>query len=166
MRIGVTGHQRLSEASNWLWVREDLDRLLLCMQAPLIGITSLAIGADQLFAAAVLLHGGLLEIVIPFSGYESTFSEAFDRQEYDRLLLCAARVDILVTDGTKEEAYFAAGKEIVNRAELLIAVWDGKPAVGLGGTGDIVNYAQKRHLRIIHINPTTHTVTEYQPGTE
>jgi hypothetical protein len=166
MRIGVTGHQRLSEAANWLWVREELDRLLLPMQAPLIGITSLAIGADQLFATAVLLHGGLLEIIIPFSGYESTFSEACDRQEYDRLLQCAARVDILVTDGTKEEAYFAAGKNIVNRSELLIAVWDGKPAVGLGGTGDIVNYAMRQHMRTIHINPTTHNVAEYKPGTE
>jgi hypothetical protein len=130
------------------------------MQAPLIGITSLAIGADQLFATTVLLHGGSLEIIIPFTGYEFTFSEARDRREYDRLLQCAARVDILVTDGTNEEAYFAAGKDIVNRSELLIAVWDGKPAVGLGGTGDIVNYALKRPLKIIHINPTTHNVAE------
>lgn len=160
MRIGVTGHQRLLHPEDWLWVRQELDRLLLPVLGPLIGITSLAMGADQAFATAVLLRGGLLEIIVPFAGYELTFSEVGDRREYDRLLQCAARVDILVTDGTKEEAYFAAGKTIVDRSELLIAVWDGKPAVGLGGTGDIVTYGIRQHMRIIHINPTTHNAAE------
>jgi hypothetical protein len=34
----------------------------------------------------------------------------------------------------------------VNRSDRLLAVWDGKPAQGLGGTGDIVAYAKSRGL--------------------
>ena len=37
----------------------------------------------------------------------------------------------------------AAGKSIVDSCEMLIAIWDGKPARGLGGTGDVVRYARK-----------------------
>jgi hypothetical protein len=33
------------------------------------------------------------------------------------------------------------GKVVVDRAEVLIAVWDGLPARGLGGTADVVAYA-------------------------
>jgi len=109
MRIGVTGHQRLPHAEDWHWVRRNWN-VTLPLSGSLIGITSLAIGADQLFATTVLLRGGLLEIIIPFSGYEFTFSEACDRQEYHRLLLCAARADILVTDVTKQDAYLQLEK--------------------------------------------------------
>jgi hypothetical protein len=36
----------------------------------------------------------------------------------------------------------AAGAIVADRCERLIAVWDGRPALGLGGTGDVVRYAQ------------------------
>jgi hypothetical protein len=41
-----------------------------------------------------------------------------------------------------EEAFLAAGKSVVDNCQVLIAVWDGKPARGLGGTADIVRYAR------------------------
>ena len=41
-----------------------------------------------------------------------------------------------------EEAFLAAGTSVVDNCEALIAVWDGKPARGLGGTADIVRYAR------------------------
>jgi hypothetical protein len=47
-----------------------------------------------------------------------------------------------------EAAYFAAGKLIVNRCDLLLAVWDGQPAGGLGGTGDIVGYARTNDVAV------------------
>jgi hypothetical protein len=160
MRVGVTGHQRLEEPANWAWVKQELDRLLLTLSPPLIGITSLALGADQLFANAVLVHGGSLEIIIPFARYEFTFSEGHDREEYVGLLQRATIVDVLEKHDAHEQAYFAAGKMMVDRSELVIAVWDGKPAAGLGGTGDVVGYAMQQGKTAIHVNPSNHVVKE------
>lgn len=159
MRVGITGHQKLENPANWEWVRSQLDRVLLTLPQPLIGISSLAVGADQLFATAILGQGGTLEIIVPFEGYESTFSEGHPQQAYYGLLQRASRVDVLKRYGTDEVAYFAAGKALVDRSELLISVWDGKPASGLGGTGDVVAFALKRNKRVVHINPVTKEVS-------
>ena len=160
MKIGITGHQRLKEPARWGWVQQELDRLLSSLTPPLIGITSLAVGSDQLFANAVLRRGGSLEIVVPFAGYELTFSEERDREEYIRLLQHASKKEVLVKSGSDEEAYLASGKRMVDQSELLIAVWDGMPAVGLGGTGDVVSYAVQQRKRTIHLNPITQEVVE------
>lgn len=160
MRIGITGHQKLKETARWGWVRQEIDRLLSSLTPPLIGVTSLAVGADQLFANAVLQRGGSLEIVIPFAGYESTFSTERDRQEYTRLLEHALKKEVLEKDGSDEDAYFASGKRTVDMSELLIAVWDGMPATGLGGTGDVVSYAVQQRKKTIHLNPITQEIVE------
>jgi hypothetical protein len=160
MRVGVTGHQRLEQPANWGWVRRELDRLLPALAPPLVGVTSLAVGADQLFADAVLRHGGSLEVVVPFAGYEFTFSEGESRRAYGQLLRRAARREVLEKRGSEEEAYFAAGKRMVELSELLIAVWDGLPATGLGGTGDVVGYAVRQGKKTIHLNPVTHQIEE------
>ncbi len=54
-----------------------------------------------------------------------------------------------------EEAYMAAGQEIVRLAELMIAVWNGAPAAGLGGTGDVVRHARQSGRKVWHLNPVT-----------
>lgn len=160
MRIGITGHQRLREPAGWNWVKRELDGLLASSASPLVGITSLAVGADQLFADAVLEHRGSLEVVIPFAGYEFAFSSGREREEYARLLQRALRKEVLEKHGSDEEAYFASGKRMVDQSDLLIAVWDGLPASGLGGTGDVVSYAMQQGKRIIHLNPITQEVAE------
>lgn len=160
MRIGVTGHQRLNEPANWEWVKREIARFLSSLSSPLVCVTSLAVGADQLFANAVLQHDGALEVVLPFPEYESTFTEARDRQEYARLLKRASKIEVLEKHGSDEDAYFASGKRVVDTSDLIIAVWDGKPAAGRGGTGDVVNYAIQQRKRVIHLNPTTQKLTE------
>jgi len=159
MRVGITGHQRLDEPANWAWVRKEMDRVLVSLPRPLIGISSLAIGADQVFANAVLERGGTLEVIVPFVGYESTFSEQHDRQAYLCFLASASRVDVLERDRTDQESYFASGKIMIDRSELVIAVWNGKPALGFGGTGDIVANALEHNKRVVQINPATKRVT-------
>ena len=37
-----------------------------------------------------------------------------------------------------EDAYRAAGEAVVERSDVLLAVWDGQPAKGIGGTGEVV----------------------------
>jgi hypothetical protein len=89
----------------------------------------------------------MLEIIVPFAEYGLTFAAGRNRSEYER-------------HGTNDEAYLASGKTMVERSDLLIAVWNGKPAAGLGGTGDIVKYAVRQHKRTIHVNPISYSVSE------
>ena len=158
MRVGITGHQRLRQPSDWDWAESEMRAVLETCAAPLIGISSLAAGADQLFAEIVLQNGGTLEAIIPFADYEKTFTEQEDRDTYRSLLTSAANVELLEQVDSNEEAYLLAGKRVADLSELVLALWDGKPAQGLGGTADVVQYAQDKRKKIIHLNPTTREV--------
>jgi hypothetical protein len=151
MIVGVTGHQDVPPAA-LDYIRRALDTQLSSM-APLVGVCSLAAGGDQLFAEAILKQGGALNVVIPCWAYETAFSDQTDQEQYARLLKKADDVVRLDYPAPSEEAFFAAGKRVVDMADELIAIWDGQQARGHGGTADIVDYAQGRKKQIIIIWP-------------
>jgi hypothetical protein len=98
--------------------------------------------------------GASIDAVIPFEGYERTFTTARALNEYFALLAHAARVTFLPRVGDDEECFLNAGKTVVRRSDVLIAIWNGRPARGLGGTADIVRFAKhKQRLQIKWINP-------------
>jgi len=153
MRIGITGHQRLKNSAAWAQVRTQITNTINLAHKPIIGISSLAIGADQMFAEIVLHLQGELEVIIPFKGYELKFEDELGREAYHRLLGQATRVKTLKKHGSDEEAYFEAGRIIADSCDEMIAVWDGQPAVGLGGTADVVDYCKShgKPIVIIHV---------------
>ncbi len=166
MRIGITGHRNLGDAAAVAWVRTVLDRLLGERPADLVGISSLARGADQLFAELVLLRKGKLEVLLPFAEYRDRLSADQDREMYERLL-ARASVETLPRAGrTDEEAYLQAGHEVVARCDLLLAVWNGAPAGGLGGTAEIVAHARSAGRSLIVIDPIRRTVVRSGEGAE
>jgi len=147
MRIGLTGHQNIpSQALEYVTrgIAEVLDRV----KDELVGVSSLAAGADQLFASMVLERGGSLQLVIPCRRYEETFPDPEDLTNFRTLLERAVSVETLSFDEPSEEAYLAAGCRVVDLSDVLLAVWDGQPARGKGGTGDIVEYARSRATRV------------------
>jgi len=148
-RVGITGHQRLDAPASWTWVSTVMQVELAAMTSPLVGVTSLAIGADQLFARLILELGGKLHAVLPFADIERSFS-SMDVAAY-RELVAQSTVEVLKVAGTDEDAYFAAGLRIVELSDVLLAVWNGKPAKGKGGTADVVNYAASRQLPLISL---------------
>lgn len=160
MNIGITGHQKLEDSSLWGWADTEIDELFSKNTQSLIGISSLAIGADQLFANSVLRNSGSLWVIIPFNGYELKFSEGTHREEYFRLLNRASQVEVLEWIESDELSYFNAGKRLVDLSDILFAVWNNKPAAGLGGTGDVVKYAIDSNKKVFHLNPITQTVNE------
>nr|WP_239110703.1 hypothetical protein [Streptomyces microflavus] len=105
-------------------------------------LSSLAVGADQLFADLALTCGAELTVVIPSGDYEACFENAADLARYRLLKSRAAREIRLDFPHSTDEAYYAAGAYIADHCDRLLAVWDGRPARGLGGTGDIVTYAR------------------------
>lgn len=161
MRVGITGHQRLEQSSDWDWTRTELRNALGSLPQPLIGVSALAIGSDQLFAQLILDRGGVLEAVIPFDNYQRTFAASLDRDEYHRLLKQARRVSVLPDVESDEQAYMLAGITIVDRCELLLAVWNGQPAIGLGGTADVVNSALQQRKPLVHFNPVTREIHSF-----
>ncbi|MGV4986988.1 hypothetical protein ACWC0C_12625 [Streptomyces sp. NPDC001709] len=140
VRLGFTGH-RAVPASLLPYVRSRMAEML-GGQGRVEVVTSLAAGADQIFAEVALGRGVPVTAVIPGMDFEGHLGDAETRAAYRRLLrACAARVDLPV-EATHEAAYRAAGRWIVEHADRLIAVWDGCPARGPGGTGDVVAYAR------------------------
>ena len=150
MRVGVTGHQDIPPQARE-YVTRGTNTILERLNRELIGVSSLAAGGDQVFASLVLERGGRLEVVLPCTGYETTFSRLEDLRNFHALLERAATVETLSFDTPSDDAYLAAGCRVVDLSELLLAIWDGQPARGRGGTADVVDYARRRgtHLEIV-----------------
>ena len=149
MKIGFSGHQNAPEHA-MRFLRGAVHELVTA-EPDSIGITSLAAGADQTFAQVVLDSGGQLHAVLPCEGYDRTFSTTTDLCLYTSLLERSSTVTNLPFPEAKEEAFLAAGIVVCERCDILLALWDGEPAAGLGGTADIVSYADAigRNTKII-----------------
>ena len=156
MKIGITGHQE-REGIDWEWVKIKVERYLVG-KSRIIGFSSLAKGTDQLFANAVLDHGGTLIAVIPVNDYE-TYFKGYDLDEYQRLLAASDPIE-LGSIKRDAQAFLDAGKWIVREVDKMIAVWDGEPAEGAGGTGDIVEYAKALNKPVLHLNPMSEIVVD------
>jgi len=157
-RVGITGHQRLDDSNVWLWVASVLRDELARLRPPLVGVTSLAVGADQLLARLVLERGGTIHAVLPFADIERSFPP--ERVRAYRELARQASIEVLDTPGTDEDAYLAAGQRVVDLSDIVLAVWNGKRAKGKGGTADVVAYARRRGVPLVHIDPVSRTVRQ------
>lgn len=183
LRVGVTGHRHLPDAEG-LTARVTVALERVCRLVPasattpvyLSVVSSLAEGADRLVAHAVLRDpDNLLEVILPLpdDDYKADFATAESRRAFDALLMRADDVMIVAPAATREEAYLHAGQEMAERSDVLIALWDGQPPHGPGGTGAIVGFARDRGISLIwietappfHIHEEIHgdrLVTEYR----
>ena len=146
-RIGITGHQNIPVQS-LTYIRRTLEAILLGENERIEAFSSLAAGADQIFAEAALACDATLVAVIPSEDYASTFSSENELKLYGQLKERAARCIDIGYANSSEEAYYAAGLYVADHSDLLIAVWDGARARGFGGTADIVRYAQTKDVRV------------------
>ena len=156
VRIGISGHQKLGAQEATAWTQAQIE-IALNKKDFYSGITSLAEGADQLFGQVVLDLGRSIEVVIPCDHYEDAFTNAAAARLFRQLKQRALYCHSLPFSRPSEEAFYEAGKRVVQMSDLLIAVWNGKPAAGLGGTADIVKYALESAKEVLHINPFTLT---------
>ncbi len=152
-RIGCTGHQNIRGQTRRNVASAVATELNTSKDDKLIGYTSLAEGADQLFAFSLLAAGGELHVVIPSAGYESSFQSESARATYLALLGLATETRTLPFEAPSEDAYLAAGREVADCADVLLAVWDGEGAAGKGGTGDVVAYAHAKGVDVRVIWP-------------
>lgn len=154
MRAGVTGHQELGPAPSVRWVSDEL-RCALNRENVTVGLSCLAKGTDQIYARLLKELGIPLEAIVPCRNIESSFHDPLELKNFQELLMTARYCTTMPFSEPSEQAYFAAGRHLVDRSEMLIAVWDGQPARGLGGTADVVKYARMKNVRVFHLNPAT-----------
>jgi len=150
-RIAKVLQQLCSEAEA---VRAENAAAFAATPMRLLFVSPLADGADQIGAELALQLGFELHAVLPFAR-ERTRADLPDgesRTRFDELLEKASCVLELPGDEAHElEAYVMAGRATVAHCDVLIAVWDGLPPRGRGGTGAVVRYAFDWATPVVHV---------------
>ena len=173
LRVGVTGHRAdmLAEGSVEP-LRKRIRAILTLIAAAgadllekerncfapgacqLRFLSPIADGADQIAAEVALDLGWELEAILPFerSAYAASLASDAARERLDGLIGRAACLLELPGDpGDGLDAYVMTGRATVAHCDLLIAVWDGLPPRGRGGTGEVVQFALTRGTAIAHV---------------
>jgi hypothetical protein len=168
LRIGVSGHRvppKLPEESEGQ-LRAVVERMLAAIvdtarransASAFVIVSSLAEGSDRIVAAAGLAAGFALQAVLPFdrAEYARDFETQISRKEFEELLARAR--DVFELDGKADQrprAYEAAGLFMLANIDVLIAIWDGEVAAGIGGTAQIVERAIADGIVVVWIEPS------------
>ncbi len=161
LRVGVTGHRLLEDpASLRPAIRQAIDRIkqlagdIQDTSLVLVVVSALAEGADRLVAREVLAEAdSRLEAALPLptEEYLDDFERPESKQEFQELLGQASDCWTAPAGGSREEAYEQAGHYVVKRSDALIALWDGEPEKGRGGTAAIVGYARDRDVPLVWV---------------
>jgi hypothetical protein len=153
VRVGITGHTRLTEHST----RLVYDALVLALRSypagTLRGVTCLAEGADQIFARAVIAAEGTFEVVLPSRDYRLRCISPGNAPSFDRLLEDAVTVSYACPGTCGSAAYAAANVELLRRSSYLLAVWDGQRAGEAGGTAEVVALAELSGVPVDRVWP-------------
>jgi len=172
LRFGISGHRTLGEADaerihktlvalfrdahDTLQHLSASHRDLFTGNAQLRLVTPLAEGSDRLAAEAALAAGFALDCPLPFTRelYEADFASEASRKTFHGLLAKATNVfELEETRGFDDNrAYEAVGLMTLRQCDILITVWNGKPAEGRGGTAEIISRAIDSNIPIIWVH--------------
>jgi hypothetical protein len=98
---------------------------------------------------------GIREIVVlpfPRSRFEHDFRSGESLREFRDLLDAADSViEPASAPQVPEDGYETASSVIIGCADLLLAVWDGQPGRGVGGTAHTVDKALQRGMPVIWV---------------
>ena len=170
LTVGITGHRTLDPAVEpalaaavggvLARMRADVGRIAEQQRgrfadepSRLTMVSGLAAGADQIAAETALAQGYRLVALLPFDQdhYATTMAPA----ERARMASLVARADHVWTPPAGSvsgaAAYVLAGDVTVAGCDLLIAVWDGEPERGPGGTAAVVAEAVRRGVPVVHV---------------
>jgi len=155
--VGVTSHRDIPT--------DEVEALRKCVQTffaqlreafpelPLVVLSALAEGGDQLIAEEALAIGARLiaPLPLPRALYVEDFATPAVRANFEAL---CSRAEIVLLPrlmeqphhvigahgAARDRQYAKAGVYIASHCHVLLSLWDGNGAAGLGGTAQIVNY--------------------------
>ncbi|MGH8089949.1 MAG: hypothetical protein ACREO6_00670 [Rudaea sp.] len=157
LTIGVTSHRNLV-ASEVEAIRQGVRAFLARMRheyphMPLVVVSALAEGGDQLVAEEALAAGARLIAPLPLTRaqYAEDFTDAVARRRFDALCDAAQVIELpqlmngavhapAPTGHERDRHYAQSGVFVSDHCHILLAIWDGKPSALLGGTAQIVRY--------------------------
>lgn len=155
--VGFTGHRQLADpVKAAAAIREALAQLGRELPGAWVALSSVAAGSDQVFVREARQGGLAWHAILPLPRAE--FARDFSAEEWtevETLLTGAEHVQVISENGTRDDAYLDAGIETVNGSDVLLALWDGQPARGKGGTADIVAYARDLGRPVVIIDANT-----------
>lgn len=172
--IGVTGNRKLGNRSAITRAaRLALDSIR--QMAPpltdtaklLIVLSPLAEGADRLVVREALrIPETMLKAVLPMKkdDYMQDFTTEESKKEFEELLAQARSIEILPVTNSRNEAYEKVGWYVVDRCDVLMAIWDGKSSGGRGGTQEIVQYARDNNRPLVWIHTENPSQIEIERG--
>ena len=152
--LGVTGRRDL-DPENLLRLRlelsDKLDAIIREAGGPeeLLMLNALAMGADALMFDLAREKSIPVAAVLPLPAedYSLDFPQGPDRDAFCRRLAQSRYVwapDIALP---RPECYDLLGETLVRHADTLIALWDGKPDRGPGGTAAVLERARAKTTR-------------------
>jgi hypothetical protein len=151
IRLAITGHRTLHTIQA---VSRQIDLALAQLagdhQPPWIIYSSLAEGADRLVVERIFArYPAQLIVPLPVAEeeYIKDFSDSQSVLEFKHWMNLAHQVVHLPTS-PRPQAYLLAGLYMLDHCDHLIAVWDGLPARGPGGAGQIVEQARRRSIPV------------------
>lgn len=157
LAIGFTGHRSIpDEAKSRESIRGFLREQKAKTQAIVYGVSSAAAGSDLLFAESCIELEIPLRILLPLS--REDFKQDFDAATWLRVEAVVSKaisVEVTGRGENRNEAYYECGVDTVQQSQLLIAVWDGEPSRGMGGTQEIKEFAEKMGKPVIWIHSVT-----------
>ncbi|MCF3142191.1 hypothetical protein [Streptomyces platensis] len=142
MRVGITGHRGLPEPVEAQVRALLLEHVETYDARDLVCISCIADGPDAWWAHAVVAAGGQIEVVVPAAEYREGLPD-WHHPVYDNLMQRASDVHETGLKESTSEAHQAGSEILVGLSDRLVAVWDGQPARGYGGTADVVAYAER-----------------------
>jgi hypothetical protein len=92
-------------------------------------------------------------VVLPAADYRERKIKSDNLAEFDDLIGRARMVRTLPFERSDRNAYMLASEEVLDSIDSLIAVWDGGPSGGHGGTADVVEAARARGLPVTVVWP-------------
>ena len=117
--------------------------------------TPLATGADQIAAICARSSGYFIRALLPFEAneYRQDFADGDELDMFEQALEAADEIVALPGQRSDvESAYLVVGQSLVETADVLIAIWDGEPGRGPGGTANVVDLALKNATPVIHLH--------------
>jgi hypothetical protein len=157
--VGVTSHRNIPVREVEpirRRVRDFLVRLKTDFpQLPLVLLSALAEGGDQLAAEEALALDARLIAALPMARaeYARDFADGASRARFDSLCAAAEIIEVpysvdnalgthvVAPVGQERDLRYAqAGVYVSDHCHILLAIWDGKAVSLLGGTAQIVNY--------------------------
>jgi hypothetical protein len=121
----------------------------------LVAVSALADGADRIVAHHILArHGSRLEVILPLPKleYMNDFNDK-SCADFEFLMAKASWITTVPKQPTREKAYYASGQAVVDRANVTIAIWDGRETSRVGGTAEVVKYIRQTKRPLVWINP-------------